>query len=315
MKANRFWLLGLQFAIFFVLALFIWVAIESEQTSIVQRALEVPLSTTGLGENRVAIGVPERVVVVVSGPSNDVERLRPEYFDAFIDLRGVEHDFNVTVRTNTFGNVDIVDITPASIIGIIEALDARSVPVRVFFNGESVVDGLHYRHPEEALVSGQETLVAQVAYVGALVEGVADEETGEVSSPLFAVGVNDLPVGDVTIIPAEVSIAIEREEVLYSRRLPVEVVLPDPSPLVVTGSEASSAELRVAGPRDLVDSLERVEMVANLAGLSAGSHTLELEPRLPEGVFALEPLTVRVDLEAPDGAGDGTEGDTGDTSR
>jgi YbbR domain-containing protein len=295
---GRAWL---QFAGFFVLAFFIWLIIETEQTEVVQRALEVPLSVTGLEPDRIPIGVPNSVIVIVSGADLAVERLSPDYFDAFIDLLGVEEEFDALVRVMAPQDVEVVDVTPGRVIGITEGITQRSVPVRLSLADSSPEhDGLRLSaQPTEVTVSGQETQVERVSFVTAMLESVPDEASPVVNN-LFAVDAEGKPVADVRLSPEEVIVLAERESLLYRRDLPVELVLPEPDPLLLREVELSSPELAVAGSRESVLALERVEATVELPE-EPGTYTLELSPLLPNGIEPLERLTVEVSLVAPEG--------------
>jgi YbbR domain-containing protein len=286
--------------VFFLVALLIWSAIESEQRAVAQRALEVPLSITGLGPERVARGVPANVIVIVSGLSDTVERLRPEYFDAFIDLREVSAEFDVVVRVIAPQDVEVEEVTPGRIIGITEALGSRTVPLRLSVLGVGRgSDGWRLSsQPDEVVVSGQESQVARVSYVTALL-GELGEDGSAVVNGLFAVDGDDLPVPDLRIMPDEVVVLSEHETLLYSRRLPVDFEPLAPAPLSVGEVTLSQDSLLVAGPREAVLPLESVAVQADMPAV-AGVYQVTLSPVLPEGVVALESLSAEVSLMDPE---------------
>lgn len=291
MRLGRWGRAWLQFLGFFVLALFVWFAIESEQSGVVQRALEVPLAVTGLGVDRVPIGVPDSVIVIVSGLSTTVERLRPESFDAFIDLREVTGDFDVAVRVIAPQGIEVTEVTPARVIGGTEALDSRLVPLRLSLLGaQAATDGLRLRvQPSEVIVSGQETRIARVSFVTAVLDTVSETEPTTVTG-LFAVDAGGLPVQGVRITPAEAAVVGGREPLLYSRRLPVDPVFITPEPFTTRDVSLSGSDLLIAGPREAIVPLERVEVRAEVPA-ETGAYRLELEPVLPDGVAALEELS------------------------
>ena len=315
------------------LAVLFWFFVSNDETVITQRSLLVPLTTLGISANQLAVGVPERVEVTVSGPGPRVDALRGENLDAVLDLRGAENAFERSVNVFPPQGLTLVRVNPSEVIGFVETRGSKSVPVRVAYVAGGAADGVTggaaggappadilvtpQATPEAVTVRGRagtlEEVTAALAIVNGRVgdgvgDGVSADGTGEnsVSVAPYAVDASGLPVEGVVLEPAEVSVTLSREPVLHTRTLPLTFMLPDTSPLTIEESALSQAEVTLAGPKELLEPLTEVTATVEPATLpeAPGGYTLPLTLGLPEGVSALEPPTVTLRLAGSAGEPD-----------
>ena len=312
------------------LAVLFWFFVSNDETVITQRSLLAPLTTLGVSANQVAVGVPERVEVTVSGPGPRVDALRGENLDAVLDLRGAENAFERSVNVFPPQGLTLVRVNPNEVVGFVETRGSKSVPVRVAYvkdmaaagwatGGGAPADVLVTPRttPEAVTVRGRAGTLQEVTAALAIVDdgvgdGVSAGGAGETSVNVapYAVDASGLPVEGVVLEPAEVSVTLSREPVLHTRTLPLTFTLPDTSPLTIEESTLSQREVTLAGPDELLDSVTGVTATVEPATLPAapGGYTLPLTLGLPEGVSALDPPTVTLRLagsasESPPGGG------------
>ena len=317
------------------LAVLFWFFVSNDETVITQRSLLVPLTTLGVSANQVAVGVPERVEVTVSGPGPRVDALRGENLDAVLDLRGAENAFERSVNVFPPQGLTLVRANPSEVIGFVETRGSKSVPVRVAYvtgvadaAAGGVTGGAAPANilvtprttPEEVIVRGRsgtlEEVTAALAIVNGRVNGRVDGEVdgtgadgaGENSVTVepYAVDASGLPVEGVVLEPAQVSVTLSREPVLHTRTVALTFTLPDTSPLSVEESALSQTEVTLAGPRELLAPLTQITATVEPATLpeAPGGYTLPLRLELPEGVSALEPPTVTLRLAGSAGEPD-----------
>jgi hypothetical protein len=239
--------------------------------------------------------------VTVSGPTGRIDRLRPEGFEAVLDLSGVSGDFQAPVAVSPPQGIVLERVVPGEIIGIVENVARAEVPVVSAMLGDLGSDqrGRVTVTPSVALVRGRAAVVTGVmAVVVPLPVGVA---LGSSSLTIagYAVDRNGLPLADVQVEPAAFTLAWGIEPVWSQRRLPLRVVAP--------------TEPGWAFAADLPDDVAVLGRPATLATISAVTadvelptgepgddrYTLPLSLRLPADVVAAESPTVTLTYTAP----------------
>ncbi|MBS3967223.1 MAG: hypothetical protein KGZ60_08240 [Truepera sp.] len=285
-----------------VLAVMVWFFVATDEAAITQRTLLVPVSVEGLGPNQVAVGVPELVEVTVSGQAVRIEALRAEGLYAFLDLRGVGGAFDRPVRVLPPQGVSLVRVMPNEVIGFVEAMVSKSVPVRIALFADVPADAVFsvQVEPSTVTVKGQSQQVAQVIAASGLDEGRAGSRVVRLY-PADALG---QPVGGVALEPSEATVTIVEESVLHSRVVRLAVALPEVSPFVVESSSLSHEQITVIGSRHAVLGLTALEGVVDVpTALQPGTlYTLRVRPLLPDGVETSDEvfLSLQVSATAPE---------------
>lgn len=277
-----------------VAAVVVWLLVTNDPSVTAQRSLLVPLVVEGLAADRVAVGLPEFVEVTVTGESGRVDRLRPESFDAVLDLRDAVGAFQVLVLVAPPQGIALQRVVPSEVIGTIEAVTTVVVQVRVSVAGALDADErlVASADPTQAEVRGRAALVAQVAAVVAPV-AVEDARTaGALTVPPYAVDGDGRPVPEVTVAPAEVRVDLAVEAVRVERRVPLAVRAP-----AATGwgdLRTVPEDVLVTGPASVLDALAEIDAAVDLPTETpaGGRYTRPLTLALPAGVFALEAPTV-----------------------
>jgi len=284
------------------LAAMVWFFVTTDEAAITQRTLLVPVSVEGLGPNQVAVGVPELVEVTVSGQSVRIEALRAEGLYAFLDLRGVVGAFDRPVRVLPPQGVSLVRVIPTEVIGLVEAMVSKSVPVRIALFADAPADAVFsmQAEPVAVTVKGQSQQVAQVVAASGLGEGQAGSRVVR----LYPVDALGQPVGGVVLEPSEVTVTVAEEPVLHSRVVRLAVALPEVSPFALEASSLSHEQITVIGSRQAVLALTAVEGVVEApTALQPGIlYTLRVRPLLPDGVEAIDEvfLSLQVSAAAPE---------------
>jgi YbbR domain-containing protein len=277
-------------------ALFVWLIVATDATTTAQRSLLVPLVVEGLDADRLAVGLPERVEVTVSGSSSRIDRLRPESFDAVLDLTGVVGAFQVEVSIAPPQGIVLERVAPSEVIGELESVVVAEVPVRVTVAGALGPDErlAATANPETAQVRGRAAVVDDV--VAVVVPVAAEDARTAVAATVapYAVDAAGRPVLDVAVTPGRVAVTIAVEPVRVERRVPL-TVLP-PTAAGWSDLQGAPADVLVTGPATALDALEVVEAVVQLPTEipAGGRYTRPLTLALPEGMFALEAPTASI---------------------
>lgn len=282
-------------------AVVVWLFVATDTETIAQRSLLVPIVVEGVTAEQVVVGLPEFAEVTVSAPTTRIDRLRPESFEAVIDLAGVTGDFQVQVSVAPPQGIVLERVVPSEVIGIVEPVTRAEVPVVASVLGE-VGGDLRVRAtvtPSQAVVRGRAALVARaVAVVVPLPVGDALDATA-MPGLGFAVDEAGRPLPEVTIEPQGFVLGWDLEPAYVERTLPLQV-----TPLPVgpwSNPGGAPAEVTVIGLRSAVAALDAVVADVELptGELESGRYTAPLRPRLPADVLLVESPTVDLDYAAP----------------
>lgn len=280
-----------------LLAAVIWFFVSTSETTTTQRSLLVPLTVEGVGERRVAVGLPDVVEVTVTGPSNRVDRLRPENIEAVLDLTGLQGEFQQTIDVRPPQGIELERVSPEQVIGFLESVASKQVPIEVVWLHEPPDDvGLEsVAEPATISVSARTEILARVQVVLAPVSAA----TGEVESAVFAATENGLPVREVTLSPTSVTVTTTAEPILLRRE--VQVVFEPPTFPRITGWELSRDTATVVGPPSAFDELPTVigRVDPETVPDTAGRYTLPVRLELPSAVFAVDAPSASVTVVDP----------------
>ena len=291
-----------------VLAMLLWFFIRTDESVTGQRTFNVPLAVVGLNENEMASGVPERVAVTIYGPSTRIDALRAEGIDAFLDLEDVSGDFNAPVNVFPPQGLTSVRVAPAEVIGTVQMRTSKRVPVRAARFGPSPINAVVQSapRPAEVIVTGLNSQVERVQVAMAPMTLERDDDT---PVSLYAATAEGEPVQGVRLEPNQVRVSERQTNVLHTRRVPLDLTLPDVSPLTIAAQSLSQPDVLLAGPKEALDALERVSASASRvpAAEPASTFTSPLTLQLPEEVYALERVTLELQLSSPQSETGGAE--------
>lgn len=279
-----------------VAALFVWLTVATDATTTAQRSLLVPLVVEGLDADRLAVGLPELVEVTVSGAPSRIDRLRPESFDAVLDLSGVVGTFQVEVAVAPPQGIALERVAPSEVFGELETVVTAEVPVRATVAGGLGPDERLAATPTPATarVRGRSTLVAQVIAVVAPVAAEDARTAATATVAPYAVDAAGRPVLEVVVVPPQVSLDLAIERVRVERRVPLVVLAPAAPGW--SGLSDAPADVLVTGTASQLADLDEVEALVQLPteAPAGGRYTRPLTLALPAGVFALEDPTASV---------------------
>lgn len=260
-----------------------WWVVTTTTTTITQRSFTIPLEVDGVEAQELAVGLPDVVDVSVSGPGPRVDRLRPDQIRATLDLNEASGEFDRQVVVQTPQEVKLLSVTPSNVIGFLETVAQRVMPVEVGLLDEPPPGTLVRTAPTPAQVvlSGRQQQLSAVARAVAL----AGPDGGEAS--VVTLDADGLPVPGVVVTPAKVEVVVSSREVLYVTDVLVELQ-PLQSPAIASVS-LTRPTATIAGPPDSLAPLLTVPgSVEPLTGTVApGRYTLPVRLDLPEGVVVL----------------------------
>jgi YbbR domain-containing protein len=276
-----------------LLAFLMWIFVSTAETGTAQRSMLVPITTLGNAPDQVVVGLPPFAEVTVSGPTNRVDRLRPESIEAVIDLTGRSGNFQAPVVVTPPQGVALERVNPNEVLGILERVTTKQVPVQVVYLGSPPAD-VRLRSipdPDVVTVRGRAPRLDRVAQVIVAVDPV-DGVDEAAPYPADAAG---RPVDEVTISPAVVSVATEAEAVLVRREVPLELEPTEGPRLREVRLDHESVV--VAGPPTVVAAIATLAARVDLPteGLPGGRYTRSVTVETPPGVMSVSDVTATVE--------------------
>jgi YbbR domain-containing protein len=279
-------------------ALLVWWFVTVNESPQTQASLFVPITTLGLSDDAVVTGLPDVVEVTIRGPSNLIDRLRPDNVEAVLDLAGRTGTFEAPINVLVPNGVELLRVSPRDIIGSLERVATRVVPVEAVVVGQQSPDTVLTltAEPAELTLRGLGSTLERVSRVLAPVQPRAGDSTVQA----FAVDSAGQPLPGVTIEPGSVSVHASESAVLRQVTLPVVLVPPSVPGFTVT-ARLDQPELTVTGPPSALAGLDSLNATVEFTvpEPQAGTYTLPVTPDLPAGVAIMGTATATVRLLQP----------------
>lgn len=300
------------FLLAFILALAVWVTAVTANNPDVTQAYPNPIPIEFIGQDPglVMTGtVPRQVQVSLRAPRSiwDASLLSSgTSIRAVVDLAGLKagtQAVQVQLQIAT-GPVRIISITPQRFNLSLEKLVTIALPVELALSGKPAIGykaGDVVINPAKAIISGAESIVAQVKHVRASLDITNARQSIETTLPIHAVDESGSPVDGISINSSNIQVSLPIIQQGGYRDLAVKVI--------ITGKLASGYRLKniTASPLIVTVFSEDLPLIESLPGyvettpldLSGASNNIEthLSLNLPAGVMLIGDQTVSVQIE------------------
>ncbi len=159
-----------------LIAISVWVLITGKQRTFLERSLDVNVEYYNISNNLDVRSVrPDRVRIVVKGPSKEITKLELSNLKLSVDLKGITEGTRMSLFTEDYlvlpENTEIVSVHPKMIEITIEEFMAREVPVRVLYKGR-LKNGIKLiertLNPEKVKIFGYKSKIINIDTVYAL---------------------------------------------------------------------------------------------------------------------------------------------------
>ena len=285
-----------------VFALGLWLFVNAGQKA-AERAIEVPLEFRNIpADLMIANPGVGQVEVRVMGPPTLLSTLDPDYLKVTLDLDGARPGTSSFRLSPDFFNpprgIRITRISPSMINLKLESVAVRSLPVTVRFGAKPPFGYRITRvetKPETVKVRGPANEVNRMVSAETLpldLEGAKGPVTRE--ARLSSAGQT------LSFSPDRVTVSVEMEEESMTREFGrVEVKARN-----FTGGYSVTPRrvyLRLSGPKRILSQLQlgTEQVYLDLKGVGPGSHTLDLNLKLPPEVKVLEQRPARFNVKIP----------------
>jgi YbbR domain-containing protein len=294
----------------FILSVAIWISAVSESDPTEERLYSrpVPLEIIGQDSSMVLSSkTPETVSLTLRAPRSVwislVNQSNP--VRAFLDLTNLDagpHTEPIKIQV-ALRPVEVVSYIPATVDLVLEPLVNRMVPIRLIVKGEPAI-GFQADSPvlnkKEALVSGPESQVKQVAEILTEINISQARENIDILLPLTPVDGNLQPVAGVTINPEQINVTQEVTQRGGYRNVIVKVVvtgqIADGNRLTNISAFPPVVTIFSSNPQTIEDLPGYVETAPiNLSG-ARDDIDIETTLSLPLGVTVVGDQTVKVQV-------------------
>ncbi|AWN24198.1 hypothetical protein DKM44_13960 [Deinococcus irradiatisoli] len=279
-----------------LLAFLLWFVATEDRRANIQQNYDVALDvrdTTGGNEKRAVSGLnPASVRVTLSGSRQRLGAINASDIEAYIDVTDLpDGEFSRTVRVVGPDGTHSLKVVPTVAQGRIDAELSRTQPVRLSV-GNPPSDSVprYILSPSQVTVSGTSQLVNTVERVVTVPVTLSQGE--QVETRLLALGAQG-EVVNVRLSPASITVARIDAGTLPIRSVPVKLSTP-PGDLVITSSNIEPATVRLIGP---ADALAKISSVTAPLAYRPGSFSAQPSFSLPDGVRALDRVTVQVTVQ------------------
>jgi YbbR domain-containing protein len=276
------------------LAGLMWLFVTTTETGTAQRSLLVPITTLGATPDQAVVGLPPFAEVTVSGPTNRVDRLRPESIEAVIDLSGLTGNFQAPVVVTPPQGVTLERVNPNEVLGILERVTTKQVPVQVVYLGPPPAD-VRLRSVAEPDVVGVRGRAPRLERVAQVIVAVDPADGGDLVAP-FAADAAGRPVDEVSVEPSSIAVTTVAESVLVRREVGLELDVVERPRLREVMLDQERAV--VVGPPTVVAGLNTLAARVDLPteGLPGGRYTLPVTITTPAGVVPVGEVTATVEF-------------------
>jgi len=244
--------------------------------------------------------------VTIRGPASQVDRVKTAMVQ--VSLRGtrssVEQTLTVLLRDAEGKPVSGVALSPERVhvsIPVEQLGNYRDLAVKVRLEGDPAPGywiSQVSTEPQLVTVFAAPGLIDQLpGFLETLtvtVEGASDDIVERVAL--------DVPPNVTVVVPSEPSVQVQiRVEALQaSKRLTVKPTVQGLTPGLVPVLSPQSVDLILSGPQPRLETLtpDMIRLVLDLSGLVTGTHQLEPQPVVPEGltVVSILPASIQVEL-------------------
>src|SRR5690606_22748814 len=177
----------------------------------------------------VAVGLPTQVAVSVTGPSTRIDRLTTDMLRATLDLTEVTGEFEQPITVQAPQGIEVRAVEPTQVIGFLESVVSRSVPVQVALTGALPVDATVTTSatPPSVVMTGRSQVLDSVQRVVVTAPAIG----GGPATPV-ALDAEGHAVADISYEPASVIVAVTTREVLVTRVVSLDLQAPQAPNLV-----------------------------------------------------------------------------------
>ena len=196
-----------------LLACTLWIYVGIGQTKTANFPGRVPLQIRNVPQGMVAITDIERVTIKIVADSETWKKLSADSFTAYLDLTGLTvgtHEIKIIVSTN-MSNIQIVEVSPATVLVRLEPQVEKQIPVNVLIDGkagEGLVPGQWTVEPAVVKVSGAKSIVENLLEATAKIQLAGETADFKKVTKLEGLDAQAKTISNLSFSPSEVTVSV-----------------------------------------------------------------------------------------------------------
>ncbi|OYD06834.1 CdaR family protein [Paludifilum halophilum] len=289
-----------------VLAIMLWFSVndaslplprDRESTTIKNVTLEARYD-----ERRYEIvELPDQVDLYVQGDSFAINRISPDRYEAYVDLRklGPGSHKGIPVQVDGLPRGLDVDVRPGKVDVVIEKKQQKEMPVDVEVIGTPDEDyklGEPIAQPGKVLIRGSESLLEQVTAVKAVINAEGAKETIEQSVSLQVYGENGT-ISEAEVKPEVVDVTLPVASPNTVVPLKAEIDRNPPKGYAVEDVNLDTDEVTVYGSKGYIQELEYYPAPPLDLSKAKSDRTYKLLMPIDDGAVKVEPENVEISVD------------------
>lgn len=276
-----------------VIAVCLWVYVMGEvnpETKVKVGDIGVGfINTEVLHSQGLAVAETEEIslTAVIKGKRSDVYDIKKKGLTAYIDVSECEEGKNtVNIQVNIPDGIRIENVSKETAEITVEKLVTDSKKVKIAFSDVSqeneLIPWATYYEPEEIIVSGAASSVADIDYIKGVIDAhEVKEESKNVEAVLTPV---DKDGGIIAGINMSYEIVYADVQLLNKKKVGVNIDVINLEPGVEVDDVVTEEQVVIVGNEDILKGINNLEAELDMTGITK-DQTVNMNIMLPEGVY------------------------------
>ncbi|RDI37519.1 CdaR family protein [Falsibacillus pallidus] len=265
---------------------------------------DVPLDLYYDSDNLVVSGAPEKVNVMVEGPTSIVQPTKTmRDFQLYVDLRDLgigRHQ--VKIKSKGLSDKLQAKIEPAFISVDIQEKVTKEFKVEAEFNSAILAEGFEAEsptvQPKTVKITGAKNIIDQITYVKATIDVRGEVDKTVTREAQVRVLDRELNKLNVTVNPSTVDVTLPVKNPSKTVPISINKTGTPPEGVKILDVSADPKQITIYGKQDVLDSINELDLPLDVSKIEKDS-TIEVPVKLQDGLnkASVDKVKVKVDVE------------------
>lgn len=294
-----------------IIAFSLWAIVSAKEQRINLLPYEFPVEIRNVKENFSASINTDKVKIRVASDRSTFQQITSDKIRVYIDISNKKKGtYDVVVRASSIlSSVEIVDITPATILVTIEEMVQKEVPVQIILEG-TVASGKNVANtiPEisTAIVKGPKAQIDQIKEVRGLIKLNNQSQDFVEKVSLLSIDNQNNPVTNISTIPSSTNVDIKVIDLENIKSVPIKISTTGkvtPGYYISEDLKADPSIINIFGEPNSIKDISSINTeTININGLSQ-STTQSVNIIIPHGITVehnISKVNITISLQKSD---------------